>query len=35
MNFLGGADASGWDRPIESLVELVGQQLDDGTPQAN
>ena len=30
MNFLGGADASGWDRPIESLVELVGQQLDDG-----
>jgi hypothetical protein len=30
MNFLGGADASGgWDRPIESLVELVGEQLDD------
>jgi Fe-S oxidoreductase len=30
MNFLGGADASGWDRSIESLVELVGEQLDDG-----
>ena len=30
MNFLGGADASGWDHPIESLVELVGEQLDDG-----
>ena len=29
LNFLAGADAVQWDRKIESLVELVGQNLAD------
>jgi Fe-S oxidoreductase len=34
MNFLGGADSTAWDRPIESLVELVGEHLDDAPAKA-
>ena len=30
LNFLAGADAVQWDRRIESLVELVGNNLADG-----
>jgi Fe-S oxidoreductase len=29
LNFLAGADRVGWDRDVESLIELVGQALPD------
>jgi len=33
LNFLAGADAVQWDRRIESLVELVGENLADADPR--